>query len=186
MKRIFLLSITLVIGLCAQVLAQKGNNELQVGAQLSFPTGQLADLTKTPGYGFSAKTLFGVGQIPQQLSFEVGYNRFGVKNSLLPANVKAQYRSWPTYLGYRYHLSKLYFESQAGAAFNTLYASNNFLLASDTKVYFAWALTAGYSIGDLDLALKYQSSDVANDGTNLTFIGVRVAYRFQFNKKTQF
>ncbi len=44
----------LIVGctLCKAAFAQKGNNELQVGAQLSIPTGQLSDLTKI-GYDFS-------------------------------------------------------------------------------------------------------------------------------------
>ena len=183
MKRLLLTIISL--GFFTAALAQKGNNELQVGAQLSIPTGQLADLT-TLGYGFSAKTLFGFSEAPEQVSFEAGYNRFGVKKDLLPANVHAQYRSWPIYTGYRYHFSNIYLESQAGVAFNTLYASNNFKLVGDTKAYFAWALSVGYSINQLDLAIKYQSSDVSDDGTNLTFLGVRAAYRFQFNKNRKY
>ncbi|MEO3408411.1 hypothetical protein AAFN85_31135 [Mucilaginibacter sp. CAU 1740] len=81
-----------------------------MGSQLSIPTGQLSDLA-TLGYDVSVKTLFGFNAAPQQVSLEIGYNRFGVKKELLPSNVHAQYRSWPIYAGYRYHFSNFYLES---------------------------------------------------------------------------
>ncbi|WP_295712720.1 hypothetical protein [Mucilaginibacter sp.] len=63
MKAIFLFPLAACI-FCRTAYAQKSNKELQVGAQLSIPVGQLSDLAML-GYGFSAKTLFGFGQAPQ-------------------------------------------------------------------------------------------------------------------------
>ncbi|WP_295712717.1 hypothetical protein [Mucilaginibacter sp.] len=108
-----------------------------------------------------------------------------MKKDLLPAKIHAQYRSWLIYIGYSYRFSNFYLESQAGVAINTIYAFNNFQLAGQTKTYFADALTAGHSIDKLDLALKYQSSDV-NDGTNISFISIHAAYRVQFNKNRKY
>jgi len=167
----------------ATVKAQKGNNQLQIGAQLAVPTGELSDLAKV-GYGFSVKGLWGFGVSPQQVTVEVGYNSFGVKKALLPSGVSAQYRSWPIYTGYRYMIGKFYVEPQAGVAINTIYASNRFNLASDTKAYFAWATGVGYSIKQFDFAVRYQASDVSNESSDITFASFRVGYRLPFYKKS--
>jgi opacity protein-like surface antigen len=182
MKKILLL-LTVIIALALQAQAQKGNNEFQVAAQLAVPTGELADLAKT-GYGASAKALFGFGTGRQQVTIEAGYNRWGVKDKFLPQGVNAEYRSIPIYTGYRYLLGSFYLESQAGVAINSVYASNAFQLESETKAYFAWAAGVGYSYKSFDLAVRYQSSDVKETSSDITFVGIRLGYRFPFANKS--
>ena len=181
-KHTILLLIAAITGI-ATVKAQKGNNQLQIGAQINAPTGDLAEIAKV-GYGFSAKGLFGFGVSPQQVTVEVGYNSFGVKDKYLSPGVSAQYRSWPIYTGYRYSIGKFYIEPQAGFAINTIYGSNRFNLASDTKAYFAWATGVGYSIKQFDFAVRYQASDVKNESSDITFAAFRVGYRLPFYKKS--
>jgi len=181
MKKVFLVLVA-VSGFVFNATAQKGNNQLQLGVQLAQPTGQLADIAKL-GFGASAKGLLGFGVRPQQVTLEVGYNRFGIKDKFLPSGVEAEYRSIPIYTGYRYLLGRFYLEPQAGVAINTVYASNFFALKGETKAYFAWATAVGYSYKSLDLALRYQSSDVKDDSSDITFVSLRVAYRFPFYSK---
>ena len=172
-----------ILTFSASVKAQKGNNQFQVAAQVDVPTGDLADVAKT-GYGFSAKGLFGFGTARQQATLEVGYNRFGVKDKFLPQGVSAEYRSIPIYTGFRYMLGHFYLEPQAGVAFNTVYASNLFNLNSQTKTYFAWATGVGYAYKQFDFAVKYQSSDVKNSSSDITFVAFRVGYRLPFYSKS--
>lgn len=183
MKLKFLPLLLIALGTINLAKAQKGNNELQVAAQFNIPTGDLGKLAKV-GYGVSAKGLFGFGVSPQQVTIEAGYNHFGVKDKYLPSGVSAQYRSWPIYTGYRYKVGSFYFEPQAGVAINTVYASNRFNLASDTKAYFAWATGVGYSVKHLDFSLRYQASDVKDENSDITFVAFRVGYRFSFYKKS--
>ncbi|MBD1362631.1 hypothetical protein IDJ77_02310 [Mucilaginibacter sp. ZT4R22] len=180
MKRIILICLASVIFIF-HAKAQKGNNQLQLGVQLAQPTGELSDIAKL-GFGASAKALFGFSSRPQQVTFEVGYNRFGIKDKFLPSGVEAEYRSIPIYTGYRYSFGSIYLEPQAGVAFNTVYASNFFNLKGETKTYFAWATAVGYSYKNADIALRYQSSDVKDESSDINFLSLRVAYRFNFNK----
>lgn len=182
MKSQFYLLLTILVAYTFTASAQKGNNQLQVAAQLAVPTGELGDLANV-GYGASAKGLFGFSDIPQHMTFEVGYNYFAVKDKYLQPTVDAQYRSIPIYIGYRYMFGNFFAESQAGVAINTVYASNQFHLASDTKAYFGWAASIGYALKNFDFSIRYNSSDVKNESSDITFAGFRVGYRLPFYNK---
>lgn len=101
--------------------------------QLALPTGYLEKIAKL-GYGASAKTLFGFGRSRQQVTFEVGFNTWQIKDKYLPPAVDAQYRSIPLYAGYRLYFGQFYAEQQVGAAFNTVFAENQFNLKSRSKL----------------------------------------------------
>ncbi|RYY37935.1 MAG: hypothetical protein EOP46_00845 [Sphingobacteriaceae bacterium] len=182
MKSHFYLLAILMFIFSLSAEAQKGNNQLQIAGQVAIPTGELGDLAKT-GFGASAKGLFGFGVTRQQITVELGYNYFAVQDKYLPTGVDAQYRSIPLYTGYRYMLGDFYLESQAGVAINTIYASNAFQLESDTKAYFAWAAGVGYSLKSFDFSVRYQSSDVQKESSDITFVGFRVGYRLPFYNK---
>ena len=157
--------------------AQKGNNIFQPSVQLNIPTGDLADVAKT-GYGVALKAMFGIGEATQFFTLEGGFNHFGVKDKFLTPGVDAEYRSIPFYAGYRYMVKQFSFETQAGVAVNTIYASNSFALASQTKTYFAWAAGLGYEIKQFEIFFRYQHSDVKDTSSNITFAALSLGYNF--------
>jgi hypothetical protein len=155
--------------------SQKGVNIIQPSIQLNIPTGNLADNVNV-GYGAGIKGMLGVGKVPQHLTLEVGYNRFGVKN--LPSSVDANYSSIPAYFGYRARLGGLIIESQAGVAFNHIEASGPLGTVSSNQTSFGWAISAGYVYRNVELDVKYQNSESENDTYAIRFVGIRLAYNF--------
>jgi len=174
MRKILLIS-TVVLGLTLSAKAQKGNNMLQVSGQLAIPTSDLADVVKL-GFGASAKGMYGFGLKKQQVTLEAGYNRFSVKN--LPSGIDAHYSAIPIYTGYRYTLGNFNLEPQAGISINRVAGSAGSMSASDSKTNFGWATSVGYSFNNLELGVKYQSSDVKDSDESLTFVGIRLSYNF--------
>jgi hypothetical protein len=169
-------STIILLAIALSAAAQKGNNQLQIGGQATFPIGNLADVAKT-GYGVSAKGMYGFGTASQQATLEVGYNRLAVKN--LPSGVKANYSAIPIYTGYRYLVGSFFFEPQAGVSFNKVVASSAGTTVSGNETNFGWATSVGYNLGDLEISVRYQSSDVKNSDVGLTFVGARLAYNFE-------
>ncbi len=158
-----------------QSWSQKGVNLIQPSVQVNIPTGNLADNVNT-GYGAALKGMLGVGKVPQHLTLEVGYNRFGVKN--LPSSVDASYSSIPAYFGYRARLGGLTIESQAGVAFNHIEGSGPLGTVKSNQTSFGWAISAGYVYRNVELAVRYQNSESENDTYVIRFVGVRLAYNF--------
>jgi len=165
--------------------AQKGNNELQIAGQLSFPIGDLAELAKR-GHGFSAKGLWGVGKASQQITTEVGYSFLNLKDKWLTDGVSAYYGGFVLYSGYRYKWQNFFVEPQAGVAFYSIDGFNSLTVngIEETKTYFDWALGTGYSLGHLDLAIRYQSAQVKNS-KDINFIALRLGYKFFISQKAK-
>ncbi|MES2653257.1 MAG: outer membrane beta-barrel protein [Bacteroidota bacterium] len=156
--------------------AQKNTNYLKVAGQMAIPTGQLADIVGV-GYGGSVKGIFGFSKQPQYLTVEAGYNRLGVKD--LPAGSSGNYSAIPVYAGYRARLGQLIFDAQTGVSFNRIAASGPGGSASDTQTAFAWAVGASYEYKQVELGLRFQSSEANNDTFIIRFVGVRLGYNFK-------
>lgn len=171
------------INFCA--VAQTGYNEVQVAAQVSFPTGDLAEIAKR-GHGFSAKGLWGIGKANQQITTEVGYSYFNIKDKWLTEDVGAYYGGFVLYGGYRYRFNNIFIEPQAGVAFYKIdaFSSVNVKGIQESTRYFDWAIGAGYNLGHIDVGLRYQSAQVKNSN-DITFIGLRLGYKFYISKKAK-
>ena len=155
--------------------AQKNTNYLRVAGQLAIPTGGLSEIVGT-GFGGSVKGIFGFSRTPQYFTVEGGYNRFEVKD--LPAGASGNYSAIPIYAGYRAKLGGIIFDAQAGASFNKIAAAGIGGSASDTQTAFAWAVGASYEYKQVELGLRFQSSEASNDAFIIRFVGVRLGYNF--------
>ncbi|MES2061656.1 MAG: outer membrane beta-barrel protein [Bacteroidota bacterium] len=170
-----LLLLAIILSFSCTVKAQKGDNLFQISGQASLPTSNLADVVKT-GFGAAIKGMYGFGVTKQHVTLEVGYDRFSVKN--LPSGVDASYSAVPIYTGYRYTIGNFNLEPQAGISINKVAGSSSVGSASSTSTNFGWATGVSYSFTNLELGVKYQSSEIKNSDDNLTFVGIRLAYNF--------
>ncbi len=138
--------------------------------------GDLADVSKM-GYGGAVKGMYGFGIREQHVTLEAGYNYFPVKN--LPDGVSANYSAIPIYTGYRYSFSNFHFESQAGISINKVTGKvNGQGSKSETSTNFAWGLGASYSYNNIELGIRYQSSETKKEKENISFVGIRLGYNF--------
>ena len=82
MKRVFAIALATVF-ITATGFAQKGNNQVGGGLDLSFPTGDFSTGFKT-GFGLYAKGLYGVGTAGQ-VTFTISFpDDFGCLTVKLP------------------------------------------------------------------------------------------------------
>ncbi|TDQ11251.1 porin family protein [Pedobacter metabolipauper] len=174
MKQILVI-LTLFLIFPLVTLAQKGSNFLQLSGQAAIPTSDLSDVVKT-GFGGALKGMYGFSSKPQYLTIEAGYNRFAVKG--LSSSTSAHYSALPVYAGYRANLSGVILETQAGVSFNRIAGSGLGGSASANQTAFGWALTAGYIFKDLELDVRYQSSEGDDDTYIIRFVGIRLGYNF--------
>lgn len=175
MKKI-ILSTGIILCSIVFVNAQKGSNIIQVSGQVGLPVGDLADVAKV-GYGGAVKGMYGFGAKEQHVTLEAGYNYFPVKD--LPDGVSANYSAIPIYTGYRYSFSNFHFESQAGISINKITGTvDGKGSKSETMTNFAWALGASYTYNNIELGVRYQSSETKKEKEDITFIGIRLAYNF--------
>jgi len=175
-KRILLLTVSIFTFSLAN--AQKGTNGIQVGARVAFPTEKLNKIANT-GFGGSLKGMYGIGSksSPHQVTLEAGYNRFGLKD--LPAGASGAYAAIPIYSGYRYLFGKVILDTQVGISINSVSEKNTAgVKYSDNQTAFGWSVGAGYLIKQIELGVKYQSSDMNDDIYDIKFVGLRVGYNF--------
>lgn len=175
-KKILLLSVLVFTFSIAN--AQKGTNGIQIGARVAVPTEKLDKVANT-GFGGTVKGYYGIGSksTPHQVTVEVGYNCFGLKN--LSPGASGYYSAIPVYTGYRYLFGKIILDTQAGFSFNRGGSENaageKF---SDGETAFGWAVGAGYLIKQVELGVKYQSSHSDDAIYSIKFVGIRVGYNF--------
>lgn len=172
-KKTLLLCTSLLVFSLAK--AQKGNNGIQVGARMAIPTERLAEVANV-GYGATVKGMYGIGASPHQVTLEVGYNRFGLKN--LPASVSGHYAAIPIYTGYRYTFGSVIVDTQAGLSINSIKGSGPSGTASGNQTAFGWAIGAGYLYKKMEIGVKYQSSDIKDDTYDIKFVAIRLGYNF--------
>src|SRR5690349_25152123 len=96
MKRIYTVSLATVM-FCAGTFAQKGNNFIGIGGDLSIPTDQFASYYR-PGVGGYIKGLFGIGK-SGQVTLTSGYSSF--KEAANGDDVTGTAAILPELIGYR-------------------------------------------------------------------------------------
>ncbi len=173
MKKLLLLC---AIYLCTiPAFSQKGHNQLGIGADVAFPTGDLADGVKT-GFGGYVKGLLGVGT-NGQLTFTTGYTSFGWNDDEIGIDVDGSFSVIPLLLGYRQNFSGFYVEPQLGLG---IYNSKIKFMdesESDSESAFTWAIGLGYVINQaFDIGFRYQSA--IKDSEELNHFGLRLGYNF--------
>lgn len=176
MKR-SLLSAVFALVISIGAFAQKGNNQVGVGAELNTPLGSFGDAYKT-GYGGTIKGLYGIGKAGQ-LTLTTGYSSFkGQSKTAFGYSYAGQtFTMVPVSAGYRHHLNNFYLEGQLGATINGTKA-NGVKVESMTK--FAFAANAGYEIKGLDLSLRYHT-----EGDVLSLFAARIGYNLNLGKRAE-
>ena len=171
MKRILLLLTFAVFGInCC--FAQKGNNQLGIGAEVNFLASNGYSSIYNPGIGGGIKGLYGIGGAGQ-LTLSGAYSSFSGKSSSPYGDQTLSLL--PVLAGYRYNLKGgLYFEGQAGLAVLTTKASG----FSYSQTDFAAALNIGYTVHGFDISARYYT-----EGDVISTFAVRLAYNFNLSGK---
>ena len=170
MKKLFLL---LFIGaISTSLFAQKGHNQVSIGAEVGLPTGSISNALSV-GLGGTAKGLYGVGDAGQ-VGLTLGFIRYGYSNNA--GGVSAGMNVIPIMPGYRHHFENLYAEGQVGVAIVSSSFSYGGYSSSASTSNASIAIGGGYLYENFDFSLRYQSY-----GTGFGTLGIRVAYNFSFN-----
>jgi hypothetical protein len=161
--------------------AQKGNNQIGVGAEVAIPVGDFGDGFKT-GFGGSVKGMLGVGTAGQ-VTLTSGYTTFKAKG--LESGEDLNFGIIPILAGYRHNFSGFYVEPQAGYGIYTSKASGfgSGFDGSNSSGAFTWAAGIGYALKQgVDIGARYQSAH--KDGTSTGLIGFSVRYNFSLKGNT--
>ena len=171
MKRILLL-LTFIAFSFNYCFAQKGNNQISVGAEVNFLASNGYNSIYNPGFGGGIKGLYGIGGA-SQLTLGGTFSSFSGKSS-------SQYGDQtlnllPILAGYCYNLKGgLYFEGQAGVAILTTKASG----FSFSQTDFAAAINVGYAIHGFDISARYYT-----EGDVISSFAIRLAYNINLSAK---
>jgi hypothetical protein len=167
-----LLSLALMIFVVNYCFAQKGNNQISLGAEVNFLASNGYSSIYHPGFGGGVKGLYGIGDAGQ-LSLSATYSAFGGKSSSPYGDQTLTLL--PILAGYRYNLKGgLYFEGQVGLAILTTKASG----FSFSQTNFAAAANIGYTIHGFDISARYYT-----EGDVVSSFAVRLAYNFNLSNK---
>jgi hypothetical protein len=164
----------------ASGFAQKGNNKIGVGADLSFPTGDFGEAFKT-GFGGYVKGMYGIGEAGQ-ITFTTGYSGFKLKNSI--DDFKMTTSIIPLLAGYRHNFQSFFAEPQIGYGIYGIKVETDIegLEGKESEGAFTWALNAGYVFNDkIEVSARYQSGH--KDGSSQSLFGLRVGYNFSLGSK---
>ena len=174
-----LLSVLFLASTTYSAIAQKGKNQIGIGAEIAFPTGTFGEAFKT-GFGGWAKFLFGVGKY-DQVSFSSGFTSFTAKGSGTQAS--ASIGILPILIGLRHTITQgLYVEPQLGYGSYHAKVSASGQSASDSKGAFTYALGLGYVIDNIDFGVRYQNGKI--EGDNYSNVAIRVGYNFDLHNKS--
>lgn len=182
MKKIFAIVIASVF-ITATGFAQKGNNKIGVGADLSFPTGDFGEAFKT-GFGGYVKGMYGIGEAGQ-ITFTTGYSGFKMKDAI--DEFKMTTSIIPLLAGYRHNFQSFFAEGQLGYGIYGVKVKTTMdefegLEGKDSEGAFTWALNAGYVFNDkIEVSARYQSGH--KDGSSQSLFGLRVGYNFSLGGK---
>jgi hypothetical protein len=179
MKKIFVIVLATVF-ISASGFAQKGNNKIGVGVDLSFPTGDFGEAFKT-GLGGYVKGMYGIGTAGQ-ITFTTGYSGFKLKES--SDEFKMTTKIIPLLVGYRHNFQSFFAEPQIGYGIYGIKVKTDIegLEGSDSEGAFTWGLNAGYIFNEkFEVSARYQSG--SRDGSNMSLFGLRVGYNFSLAGK---
>lgn len=175
----FLFVATFMIAGAFVVNAQKGNNQVGIGAEVGIPMGDFGDMSGV-GFGGSVKGLYGIGSAGQ-ITFTTGYMTFGMKDEykdFLGVD-KATSSIIPLLAGYRHNFNGFYAEPQIGYGIYGSKVEMGGVSASGSEGAFTWAIGLGFAQGGFDGGVRYQSA--SKDGSSTSFLGIRVGYNFSLS-----
>jgi hypothetical protein len=171
MKKI-LLSLLVVVFVSTCCFAQKGNNQISVGAEVNFLASNGYSSIYNPGIGGNLKGMYGIGDA-SQLTITGAYSSFSGKSS--SAFGDQTLSLLPILAGYRYNLKNgFYGEGQAGLAILTTKVTG----FSFSQTNFAAAINIGYVTHGFDLSARYYT-----EGDVISTFAVRLAYNFSLSGK---
>ena len=173
MKKIYVVLLATIL-ISASSFAQKGNNQIGVGADVSMPTSDFGNYFKT-GFGGYAKALLGVGK-SGQVSFTSGYSSFKASGEF-PFTLSII----PIMIGYRANFNGFFVEPQLGYSVvgGKLMTEDEGLL-TDSQGSFMWAAGIGYVFNNkVEVSARYQLA--SKEGTNLGAFGLHLGYNFSLN-----
>ena len=160
-----LLSFALVAFCLTCCFAQKGVNQISIGAEVNFPASNGYSSIYNTGIGGGLKGMYGVGDA-SQLTLGAAFSSFSGKSS--SAYGDQTLTLLPILAGYRYNVKGgLYFEGQAGAGILTTKASG----FSFSQTDFAGAINVGYVIHGFDISARYYT-----EGDVISTFAIRLAY----------
>jgi hypothetical protein len=173
MKRIFLVVLGAVL-IAGSGFAQKGNNQVGAGADVSFPAGDFGEAFKA-GVGLYVKGMYGIGEAGQ-ITFTTGYSSFKAKGST--SDFKMTTGIIPLLAGYRHHFNGFFAEPQIGyGIYRIKVKGDDVFEGSDSEGAFTWAATAGYIFNkNIEVSARYQSG--SKEGGSMGLFGLRVGYNF--------
>jgi hypothetical protein len=151
--------------------AQKGNNQLGIGAEVGVSTQK----DSKAAYGGSAKFMYGVGTAGH-ITLSAGYLAQTDKETVSGVEYKTTASTMPFMLGYRHSFNGIYVEPQAGYVSTRakVTAGGNSETATDGS--FGYALGAGYAMKQgLDLGVRF--FNVTEKDAKGMFV-FRVGYNF--------
>lgn len=161
--------------------AQKGQITISPGLEIGLPIGDFGESSKL-GLGLTGKGLYGINDMGD-VTFTLGFIRFGMKNIDGADGVKASTSLIPILPGYRYKFSeKFYGEGQLGLTVVRSKMKISGLAGSiiglggfnSSSTNLGYAVGVGYLYDQFDFGLRYQG--VSADDGSLSLIGIRAAY----------
>ncbi|MGZ3751035.1 MAG: hypothetical protein ACXVA2_09440 [Mucilaginibacter sp.] len=171
MKKILLI-LAFIIFAFNCCFAQKGNNQISIGAEVNFLASNGYSTIYNPGIGGNLKGLYGIGSA-SQLTISGAFSSFSGKSSSTYGDQTLTLL--PVLAGYRYNLTNgLYGEGQAGLAILTTKATG----FSFSQTNFAAAINVGYVIHGFDISARYYT-----EGDVVSTFAVRLAYNFSLSGK---
>ncbi len=164
MKKIFLLTFAGIITVTAFSQSKSGGTSLSSGLEIGLPMGDMSN-TQSIGLGASVKALFGE---TSGFTASLGYMTFTGKEVSGFGKFPA-FNAIPVKVGYRMATEGgFYFEPQVGMAFTSQGGSS--------ASAFTYAPNVGIITGGLDLSARYEA--MSNNGSTISFVGLRLAYMF--------
>lgn len=175
MKKIYVVVLATIL-FSASSFAQKGNNQVGAGADLSFPTGDFGSWFKV-GAGVYAKGMYGIGEAGQ-ITFTTGYSGFKQKGST--SDYKFRVGVLPLLAGYRHHFKGFFAEPQIGYGIYSYKQTEDGYSAKDSEGAFTWAIGGGYIFNEqIEVSARFQSA--SKDGNSTSLFGLRVGYNFSLS-----
>ena len=172
-KTIALIACSIVVSCAA--FAQKGNNQLGIGAEMAMPFGQF-DNDFSTGYGGYLKGLFGVGKT-SQVTITAGCSRHKAKGIL--SWYHASSYIVPFLAGYRMYAKGFFVEPQVG--YGIYYAKIKDIDVSDTDGAFTYAIGTGYTYKGLEAGIKYRGGKSGSD--DVAVFAIHLGYNFSFGRR---
>jgi hypothetical protein len=144
-KPFFLLFV--VVSFSAVTNAQKGNNNLNIRGEATFPIFQ-----NETGFGFYLKGLYGMGK-SAQLTLSAGVSKFNSKNSVETG--KTTTRLVPFLFGYKQNIQRFFIEPRIGIGELGGKQSINGDYARQSVAAMFGGIDAGYKINRLNLGINF-------------------------------